>query len=73
MFTEQHKNEKYGENDTDYFSMHNANAINIATVVRCKNCKWFKYGRSRNHCDRLLGMLAPEEDGFCSRGEKRDE
>ena len=40
----------------------------IAKVVYCKNCKW-KYDEG---CIHMLGMLRPNDDDYCSYGERKD-
>ena len=53
-------------------------------VVRCKDCKWFKPNQLapvhpllgggivyENQCERCLGIV-PNEDGYCSRGERKE-
>ena len=53
-------------------------------VVRCNECKWFKPNQLapvhpllgggivyENQCERCLGIV-PNEDGYCSRGERKE-
>ena len=42
----------------------NAPTADVAKVVRCKDCKYYRDG----HCG-VLGFCEPDE--FCSRGERR--
>lgn len=52
----------------------------IATVVRCKDCKWFAdnnggewYGCKMFQVVRITPDDAPKPDDFCSYGERREE
>lgn len=53
----------------------------IAEVVRCKDCKWYKFGKHFNDikfCQRLplyaqKGGLNTADDDFCSYGERKEE
>lgn len=55
-------------------------AVDAVTVVRCKDCKYFQFGKILTEvkfCRRLSsggkvnGYIYPE-DGFCSYGERKD-
>lgn len=43
-------------------------------VVRCKDCKYFKKGKPFRHECRKVGggMFYPNQDDFCSYGERRE-
>lgn len=42
-------------------------------IVRCKDCKHFRRNLENDtYCDWVGGMSDPEENDFCSFGERRD-
>lgn len=41
----------------------------IEKVVYCNNCKW----RYDEECIHLCGMLKPNNDDYCSYGERKDD
>ena len=53
----------------------------IVEVVRCKDCKWYNFGKHFNDikfCQRLplyaqKGGLNTADDDFCSYGERKEE
>ena len=46
--------------------------VNTEEVVRCKDCKHYAdYGRVWD-CQKYEGMNFPDEDDFCSYGERKD-
>ena len=55
--------------------------IEVTEVVRCKDCKWYNFGKYFNgikFCQRLpiyaqKGGLNTADDDFCSYGEKKEE
>lgn len=54
-------------------------AADVATVVRCKNCKWFAdnndgewYGCQMFHVVLITPEDAPKPNDFCSYGERKD-
>ena len=69
------------DSDADYYIGYNnglvmAQAIvlkrDIVEVVRCKDCKYYAdYGRVWD-CKKYEGMNFPNEDDFCSYGERKD-
>ena len=47
-------------------------SVDAVEVVRCKDCKHYAdYGRVRD-CQKYEGMNFPNEDDFCSYGERKD-
>ena len=50
----------------------NAPTVDAVEVVRCKDCKHYgDYGRVWD-CNKYGGMHFPNEDDFCSYGERRE-
>ncbi len=52
-----------------------ASTVDAVKVVRCKNCKHYGYDPYDNgdKCCVLWGeWIFPEDDDFCSRGERKD-
>lgn len=54
-------------------------AADVASVVRCKDCKWFPdnndgvwYGCQMFQVVRITPEDAPKPDDFCSYGERKD-
>lgn len=49
--------------------------IDAVPVVRCKDCKWYvKYREIPPFCDNpICGMQHPNDETFCSYGERRDD
>lgn len=54
-------------------------AADVASVVRCKDCKWFAdnndgvwYGCQMFQVVRITPEDAPKPDDFCSYGERKD-
>lgn len=41
-------------------------------VVRCEDCKYFRKSQPLNGCTKFEPMLAPDEDDFCSCGERKE-
>lgn len=53
--------------------LENGPDIDVAMVVRCRECKWY-YTPNRSHqiyCNRSARIKMPE-DGFCSFGKKKE-
>lgn len=49
-------------------------APDVVKVVRCKDCKHFGYNLENDTLCRVVsGLSDPEENDFCSYGEKRDD
>ena len=44
-------------------------------IVRCKECKWFTFDKKMglHICTNIGGMNLPEENDFCSCGERREQ
>lgn len=46
----------------------------LVHIVRCKDCAYYRpYSDGRYDCDNMLGMADVDEDGFCSRAERKEE
>lgn len=43
--------------------------VDATPVIRCSECMYYD-GRD---CDHSQGMVEPEADSFCSKGERRDD
>ena len=53
-----------------------AEMVEYAEVVRCKDCKWFNTRGypNRPYCNHpTTGILIPEENDFCSYGERKED
>lgn len=50
-------------------------AADVSPVVRCKDCKWYVEDREfPPFCDNTIcGMQHPNDETFCSYGERRDD
>ena len=49
------------------------NPTDIAEVVRCKDCKHFGHNLENDtYCRCVGGLTDPEENDFCSYGERKD-
>ena len=47
-------------------------AVDAVIPVRCKECKHFKRNLENDtYCSSVNGLTNPEEDDFCSYGERR--
>ena len=47
--------------------------IDAVPVVRCEKCKHFKRNLENDtYCSSVNGLTDPEEDDFCSYGERKD-
>lgn len=50
----------------------NMPAADVEPVVRCAQCKHFKRNLENDtYCSSVNGLTDPQEDDFCSYGEKR--
>ena len=47
-----------------------APAVDAVPVVRCKDCRYFS-AEDMPSCTSAYGMTDPEQDDFCSYGERR--
>lgn len=49
--------------------------VDAVEVIRCKNCKWYVEDREfPPFCDNpICGMQHPNDETFCSYGERRDD
>ena len=51
-----------------------APAVDAVILVRCAQCKHFKRNLENDtYCSSVNGLTDPQEDDFCSYGERRDE
>lgn len=51
-----------------------ASAVDAVIPVRCAQCKHFKRNLENDtYCSSVNGLTDPEEDDFCSYGERRDD
>ena len=41
----------------------------VGELVRCKNCVWFR----DNDCINPHGIMLPDVDDFCSRGQRKED
>ena len=49
-----------------------APTVDAVPVVRCRDCKHFKRNLENDtYCSSVNGLTDPEEDDFCSYGERR--
>lgn len=46
---------------------------NAVPVVRCKDCKWFRFHKTALWCEKERGLNYPQYDSFCSWGERRED
>ena len=48
-------------------------AVDAVTPVRCAQCKHFKRNLENDtYCSSVNGLTDPQEDDFCSYGERKD-
>ena len=51
-----------------------APTVDAVPVVRCAQCKHFKRNLENDtYCSSVNGLTDPEEDDFCSYGERRED
>lgn len=51
-----------------------APTVDAVSVVRCQDCKNFRRNEENDpYCADRRGLSAPEPDGYCSYGERREE
>ena len=56
----------------DMYEVKTAPAVDAVIPVRCKDCKHYgKTLENDTYCSSVNGMTDPEEDDFCSYGERR--
>ena len=59
--------------DDIFTALENANAVDSVIPVRCAQCKHFKRNLENDtYCSSVNGLTDPEEDDFCSYGERKD-
>lgn len=52
----------------------NAPSVDAVIPVRCAQCKHFKRNLENDtYCSSVNGLTDPQEDDFCSYGERRDD
>ena len=62
----------YHREDAD-FVIDSQAAVDAVEVVRCKDCKHFRRNLENDtYCDCVGGLTGPEENDFCSYGERKD-
>lgn len=50
-----------------------ATAVDAVIPVRCAQCKHFKFNLENDtYCSSVNGLTDPQEDDFCSYGERKD-
>ena len=50
-----------------------APTVDAVPVVRCKDCKHFKRNLENDtYCSSVNGLTDPQEDDFCSYGERKE-
>lgn len=60
--------------DDIFTALENANAVDAVIPVRCAQCKHFKRNLENDtYCSSVNGLTDPQEDDFCSYGERRAE
>lgn len=48
-----------------------APTIDAVPVIRCKDCKWWKFNGREYYCDEKDAMVEPCENDFCSLAERK--
>ena len=62
---------EYSESDIGYM-IRKRPTVDAVPVVRCAQCKHFKRNLENDtYCSSVNGLTDPQEDDFCSYGEKR--
>lgn len=62
-----------GENVVRVEDIENAPAVDAVVPVRCKDCKHYgKNLENDTYCSSVNGLTDPEEDDFCSYGERKE-
>ena len=64
-------NALYKANDI-YSAIDNAPAVDVVTVVRCKDCKHMEIDRGGRFCHVWGGYNGMGDDGFCNYGERKE-
>ena len=47
-------------------------AADVRPVVLCRDCKWYNPSNRDWKCERSMGLVEPDEEDFCSLGERRE-
>lgn len=64
---------EYSESDIGYM-IRKRPTVYAVPVVRCAQCKHFKRNLENDtYCSSVNGLTDPQEDDFCSYGERRDD
>lgn len=73
MLEKQFPSDTIGEEPVVWASdIENATAVDAVIPVRCGECKHFKRNLENDtYCSSVNGLSDPEEDDFCSYGERR--
>ena len=69
------KSKAYGYDAVEILTeVHHMDAADVVEVVRCKDCKFYKYDDCWNiqWTDREGNMAYVKEDDFCSYGERKE-
>ena len=62
---------EYSESDIGYM-IRKRHTVDAVPVVRCAQCKHFKRNLENDtYCSSVNGLTDPQEDDFCSYGERR--
>ena len=63
---------EYSESDIGYM-IRKRQTVDAVSVVRCAQCKHFKRNLENDtYCSSVNGLTDPQEDDFCSYGERKD-
>jgi hypothetical protein len=49
-----------------------APTVDAVPVIRCKDCKWWKFNGREYYCDEKDAMVEPCENDYCSRAERKE-
>lgn len=50
-----------------------APAVDAVEVVRCEDCKWFRFHKTAVWCENDGGLNYPQYNSFCSKGERKED
>ena len=63
---------EYSESDIGYM-IRKRQTVDAVPVVRCAQCKHFKHNLENDtYCSSVNGLTDPQEDDFCSYGERKE-
>lgn len=64
---------EYSESDIGYM-IRKRHTVDAVEVVRCKDCEHYRKNLENDtYCSSVNGLTDPQEDDFCSYGERRDD